>query len=245
VSLRVVSLGDSISCGEGVGLLVEPARTWPALLCRALPNAELLALATAGARVRDVRAVQLPRAVAAEPHLATLLIGLNDVSRADFTPPAFADDLRAVVAALRPCGATVLLGRLHDPCAVVPLPGQLRDRLRLRVDSVNATVDEVARDPDVHLLDLADIPALRLRRAWAVDRVHPHESTHGILAAAAATALRDAGLPVAAVPPSPLPDSAPRASAEARWVIRHGTPWMAGHLRQVALPALSLALGRG
>ena len=248
MSLRVVSLGDSTSCGEGVGLSVEPALTWPARLAAALPGGELLPLATAGARVRDVRARQLGLAVEARPHLATLLIGLNDVSRGGFCDDDVRADLLGVVRTLRLSGATVLLGRLHDPCRHLPLPAALCAAVRRRVDVVNAAVDEAtaaaARDGaggDVHVLDLARLPALRLRRAWAVDRVHPHGEAHGLIAAEAARVLVHAGLPVDRVQVAGLPSRAPSHAHEAWWTARHGLPWLASHARDVVLPAVRLA----
>lgn len=248
MSLRVVSLGDSTSCGEGVGLSVDPALTWPARLAAALPGGELLPLATAGARVRDVRARQLDAAVEARPHLATLLIGLNDVSRGGFCPDAVGADLRAVVHELRLCGATLLIGRLHDPCRHLPLPPSLCAAVRRRVAVVNAAVDAAAaaasRDGaggDVHVLDLARMPALRLRRAWAVDRVHPHGEAHGLIAAEAARVLTGAGLPVDRVHAAGLPQHAPGVAQEVWWTARHGLPWLAAHARDVVLPAVRLA----
>ena len=248
MSLRVVSLGDSTSCGEGVGLSVPPTLTWPARLAAALPGGELLPLATAGARVRDVRAQQLELAVETQPHLATLLIGLNDVSRGGFCERAVAADLAAVVRALRRSGATVLLGRLHDPCRHLPLPAGMRDAVRRRVAVVNDAVDEAAADAardgaggDVHVLDLARMPALRLRQAWAVDRVHPHAEAHGLIAVEAARVLTEAGLPVGRVPAQGLPERAPGMPREAWWAARHGLPWLAAHARDVVLPAVRMA----
>ena len=248
MSLRVVSLGDSTSCGEGVGLSVDPALTWPARLAAALPGGELMPLATAGARVRDVRARQLAVAVDAQPHLATLLIGLNDVSRGGFDDVSVRTDLLAVVHALRLSGATVLLGRLHDPCRHLPLPAALSAAARRRVAVVNAAVDEAADGSaqdgaggDVHVLDLAAMPALRLRRAWAVDRVHPHGEAHGLIAVQAAQVLAAAGLPVDRVHAAGLPRHAPGLAQELWWTARHGLPWLTAHARDVALPAVRLA----
>lgn len=101
MSVQVVALGDSTSCGEGVGLAVDPALTWPARLTRALPGAGLLALAAPGARVGDVRERQLGPAPAARPHLATLLIGLNDVGRGSFCAARVRADLLELVRAVR------------------------------------------------------------------------------------------------------------------------------------------------
>ena len=56
----VVALGDSLTCGEGVGVRVRPEDTWVALLARALPAGRLVRLAVPGARVADVRCGQLP-----------------------------------------------------------------------------------------------------------------------------------------------------------------------------------------
>lgn len=247
MTVLLAALGDSTSCGEGVGLSVDPARTWPARLAAALPGGELLPLAVAGARVRDVRAGQLARAVEARPHLATLLIGLNDVSRVGFGEQRFADDLDACVQGLLRCGATVLLGRLHDPTRHLPLPPALRREVQARVAAVNAVVDAVVdtarSDGGVLLLDLGGVPALQLRRAWAVDRVHPTPAAHGMLAAAAAQVLRSANLPVGVLHAEGLPDREPGAVEEAMWLARHGAPWLAAHAREVLLPAARLSRG--
>lgn len=241
MTLRVVALGDSISCGEGVGLRVPTSRTWPALLAAALPGATLLPLATAGSKVRDVRAAQLPLAIGAQPHLATVLIGLNDLSRSGFAADRFRDDLLAVVDGLRRTGATVLLGRLHDPARHLTLPAGVRVQVAERVAAVNAVVDEAAAGP-VHVVDLDAVPGLRLRRAWAVDRLHPNEAAHGLVARAAADVLRDAGCEIGVPAAVPLPRRAPSPTAQAWWAGRHGVPWLASHVREVLVPALAAAL---
>ena len=240
MTLRVAALGDSTSCGEGVGLSVPRSRTWPALLARALPDAELLPLAVAGARVRDVRRDQLGTAVRAEPHLATLLIGLNDVSRSGFDLDAVEADLTAVVEGLRRTGATVLLGRLHDPCRHLPLPRGVRAQVAERLAAVNGAVDRSA-GPDVLVLDLDRIPGLHLRQAWAVDRVHPVAAAHGLIASAAADVLRRSGIEVDEPHGSPLPQRAPDPVTTLWWAARHGAPWVAAHARDVFVPALSAA----
>ncbi|MFP5218255.1 MAG: SGNH/GDSL hydrolase family protein [Actinomycetes bacterium] len=243
MTLRVVSLGDSTSCGEGVGLSVPLDATWPSLLAAALPGATLLPLAVAGSKVNDVRTVQLPAAVAAEPHLATLLVGLNDVARGGFRPEAFEHHLRHVVRALRRTGATVLLGRLHDPCRHLPLPRGLRLQAAERVAAVNTAVDRAAAEPGargvVHVLDLDAVPELRRREAWAVDRLHPNAAAHAAVARAAAALLRGVGLEVGTPIACPLPARAPGRASLAWWTTRHGLPWLAAHVREVLVPALA------
>jgi lysophospholipase L1-like esterase len=237
---RIAALGDSTSCGEGVGLRVPSGATWPARLAAATPGAELVPLAVAGARLRDVRSAQVTAALDSGADVITLLIGLNDVSRAGFDRRIYAEQLAEVVAALRDTGALLLLGRLHDATAVLPLPRGLRDVIRTRTAAVNEAADACAGDR-VHLLDLAALPALRMRRAWDVDRVHPNVAGHALIADAAARVLRGAGCQIGPVRQQRLPP-APGPLREATWVLRHGLPWLGGHLPQVFLPAVASAV---
>jgi lysophospholipase L1-like esterase len=239
----VVALGDSTSCGEGVGLRVAPEATWPALLTAACPGAELLSLATAGAGIADVRRLQLPQALAAAPDVVTLLIGLNDLSRAGFDRQAFAEQLCEVVLAVRATGAVLLLGRLHDASLLLPLPPGLRDLVRSRTAAVNAAVDACA-GVDVRLLDLAAVRPLRSRRVWDVDRVHPNGVGHALIAAAAADVLRELGCRLLPLRTPDLP-SAPGPAREVTWLLRHGLPWLATHVPQVVLPAVLAAVRPG
>lgn len=239
----IAALGDSISCGEGVGLRLPVAQTWPARLSAAA-HTELLPLAQPGARLEDVWRDQLPGALDAGADVITLLIGLNDLSRGGFDRHRFADRLGELVVALRATGALVLLGRLHDASRVLPLPPALRDTVRARTAAVNAAADACA-GPDVRLLDLAALPGLHSRRVWDVDRVHPNAAGHALIAGAAAKVLREAGCRIATVHPPRLP-APPGPWREAQWLLRHGLPWLGAHVPQVVVPALGAAVrGRG
>lgn len=235
MTVRLVALGDSTSCGEGVGVRTPRRATWPALLAAAVPDGELLSLAAPGARVRDVLAEQLAPAVAAAPDVVTLLVGLNDLSRAGFRPAAYAQDLQALVDGLAGTGAVVLLGRLHDACLQLPLPPALRRAVRRRTAQVNAAVDLAARSPLVRVLDLAAVPGLRHRPAWDVDRLHPSAAGHELIAAQAAEVLRSVGHLVRPTP-STAARPVPGVLREARWLLRDGLPWAVRHLPQRVLP---------
>lgn len=220
-------------------------RTWVSLVAGGLAEGRCRPLAEPGAVLADVRSRQLPRALAAAPHLATLLIGLNDVIRAGFDAARVRADLARVVGELRAGGAVVLVARLHDPTLLLPLPVSLRRAVRDRVTVVNCAVDAAGlADPGVHVLDLAAVPALRGRPAWAVDRLHPSNLGHQAVAAAALDLLDSAGFAVTARS-ALVPETAPaRRWQEAGWLVRHGLPWFVGHGRQVALPAARMALCR-
>lgn len=214
------SLGDSFSCGEGVGVRVPVEQTWAGRLAAALDRPHL-PLATAGARVCDVVDGQLPHARAAA--VTTLLVGLNDVARTGFDARQVRSGMHRCVQALSGCSDRIVLGRLQDPSRMLWLPAPLRGLARSRVAAVNATVDELADWPRVAVLDLEAVPQLRRPGAWAVDRVHPSRAGHAALAAAAAALL---GVTVA---PVPLP-RAPGLLARAHWTARHGAPYVAGQL---------------
>jgi len=237
----VVALGDSVTCGQGVGLRVAPLQTWVALLTDSLPKGHLASLATPGARVRDVLLRQL--AEVGEAGLASLLVGLNDVARSGFTPPQVREDLLEAVQALTGSGAQVLLGRLHDPTEMLWLPAGLVRAVQRRVGVVNAAIDEASRSPGVHLLDLADVPVLGTPSGWAVDRVYPSILGHrGI--AAAARLLAAAGWQVASLP-HPEHSRGPSRTARSWWTLRYGMPYAARNLAQFGPPVLSGLLRRG
>jgi lysophospholipase L1-like esterase len=226
--LRLVALGDSTSCGEGVGVRVAAARTWPALLAAAL-GAEPTCLARPGARVRDVLAEQVAPALALRPDLVTLLIGVNDVLRS--TSCELTDELTVAV---QPFAATnILLLRLYDPTELLPLPQAVRSAVLRRVGQLNAAVDAVVRTTGARVLDLAGLPALRPRDAWAVDRLHPNEHGHAVIASAGVAALGGAGACGGSA-------QAPSGRfAEVVWLTRHGLPYLAVHGRRMAPGALA------
>jgi lysophospholipase L1-like esterase len=224
----LLALGDSFTCGEGVGVRVAPELTWTGLLASALPDPSRELLATPGARARDVVADQLPRV--REAAVATLLVGLNDVARAGFDAGRVRESILRSVERLCECADTVLLGRLHDPLRLLWVPAPLRGPLRARLAQVNAAIDEGAALPRVHVVDLDAVTALRSRQGWAVDRVHPSHWGHVALAEEAAGVLRRAGHQVYHQNVCP-PPSKPSPVERAWWLSRHGIPYAAGNVR--------------
>jgi lysophospholipase L1-like esterase len=239
---RLLALGDSVTCGEGVGVHVDRGDTWVGKMARAI-DADLDLLANAGARISDLRNRQLPVALTRRASLTTVFIGLNDVIRGGFDPETVRDDLLATVEGLRSSDGTLLLARLHDPTAFIRLPGRLRRCLVERVAVINSAID-AGRGPGVVVLDLARIPTLQARAGWDVDRLHPSAAGHFAIAAAACALLTDSGFGV----------RHPRAShsavpvygtlAEARWLARYGAPYLARHLGQIGIPLAGMIVNR-
>lgn len=189
---RFAALGDSITVGLGDP---APGRGWAALLASTLPQPELHNLATLGALATDVERAQLPAATALQPDVASVVVGINDTLRGDFDPERTGPSVGRTVAALRTAGAEVLTMRLPDPGQMFGLPGALARPLARRMRAVNAAMDEVARRYGTVHLDAARDPATHERRYWSVDRLHPNERGHRLIACRFHALLAAGGFP--------------------------------------------------
>ncbi|MER7517395.1 SGNH/GDSL hydrolase family protein [Streptomyces sp. NPDC126499] len=222
-------LGDSLS--EGVGDPVGARwRGWAGLLAEGLrPGGEEVAftnLAVSGAQSRDVAEVQLPRAVALRPQLASVVVGVNDTLRRTFDIGPLARRLDRVCAELSASGAVLLTACLPDPGRMLGLPAALARPLARRQRAVNAVVHALsARYGAVHLH--LDAPAWTEDRSlWSADRLHPGERGHRAVAAAFHRLLRDRGL-AHGTPPSPEPEQPPPTRTDALlWLATAGTAWV-------------------
>jgi lysophospholipase L1-like esterase len=226
----LVVLGDSTPVGIGDPL---PGGAWrgfgPLLLDSLGPRDQVryANLAFPGARMVDVRSRQLAVAVRAHPDVAVLVVGMNDTLRSDFDPERLAADYHAVVGSLGAAGVTVFTVRFHDHSRVFWLPGPLRRALRRRIDQLNELTDEVVRRHGVSCLDLHTLPGGYDRTAWSVDRLHPSELGHRLLAAGFGELISEAGFDV--------PHSVSLALAGGRevstahhllWLVFKGLPWL-------------------
>ena len=237
-----VALGDSITVGMG-----DPApgggwRGWAALLAGTLPQPEVHNLATLGALAADVERVQLPAATVLRPDVASVVVGINDTLRGDFDPERTGAAVGRTVAALRAAGAQVLTMRLPDPGQMLGLPGALARPLARRMRAVNAAVDEVARRHGTVHLDATRDPATYERRYWSVDRLHPNERGHRLIACRFHALLAGAGYPVGPGP-GPEPSSPPPTRlAEAGWMATKGTAWLVRRSRDLVPVLVGLAV---
>jgi lysophospholipase L1-like esterase len=119
---------------------------------------------------------------------------MNDTLRSDFDAADVGRDCAATVRTLRSVGAHVVVLRFHDHTRVFPLPGPLRRALRLRIEALNAAIDRaVAGLDDVQVLDAHVLPGGYERDAWSIDRLHPSELGHRLLAGGVAALLAEAG----------------------------------------------------
>ena len=230
-----VALGDSITLGVGDPVRIEdPAtgrarrgwRGWAALLADGLCDPVLHIVAGNGACSADVERVQLPRALELGPDVASLVVGVNDTLRPNFDAVRIGNAAARTVSALRAAGAVVLTMRLPDPGRMLGMPGVLARPLAQRAHQINAVMDEVARRFGTLHFDAAADEATYDPRMWAVDRLHPSERGHRMIARQFHAMLAASGFPVGPEPDPEPGNPPPTRAMEFAWLATKGTAWV-------------------
>jgi lysophospholipase L1-like esterase len=228
------ALGDSITLGVGDPVRREGGRGrqsrawrgWAALLAEGLREPSLHILASCGAQATDVERDQLPAALQLRPDIASVIVGVNDTLRTGFDPNRVAASAAHTIGALRAAGAEVLTMRLPDPGQMLGMPGPLARPLARRAHEVNAIMDALAARFGTLHYDAAGDADARDPRMWAVDRLHPSERGHRLIACRFHDMLVAAGVP-AGNRPDPEPSSPPPTRlAEIGWLATRGTVWV-------------------
>jgi lysophospholipase L1-like esterase len=227
--VRFIALGDSITVGLGDPMPHRTWRGWAALLAESLGppgTVEFHNLAELGAQSHTLAESQLPAALALKPTVAAVIVGVNDTLRGSFHIGRTAAALNRTVGELRAAGAIVLTCALPDPGRMLRLPKSLARQLGRRIRAVNAITQEIAALYDTVHFDACIRPEIYDRRMWSVDRLHPSEAGHRMLAWAFADLLLQRGLPVHRLP-SPVPtNSPPKPSESFKWMATKGTKWV-------------------
>ena len=220
----MVLLGDSTAVGIG-----DPVpggwRGFGPLLADAF-GGDYRNLALSGARIADLRRSQLPTALGLRPSAAVVIAGVNDTLRSDFSPAQLHSDLDHIVGSLSSSGASVVTVRFHDQGRVFKLPGRLRRVLGERIAALNSVIDVVVARHGARCVDLHLLPGAYELPTWAVDRLHPSERGHRMLASAFAAELRAVGHTVR---PVSLECGGGRELTVAHhiaWLLVKGVPWL-------------------
>jgi lysophospholipase L1-like esterase len=230
-----VALGDSITLGIGDPVLIDdPAggrpkrawRGWAALLAEGLCDPQLHIVAGNGACSADVERDQLPRALELRPDVASVVIGVNDTLRPNFDPARIGAAAAHTVGALRAAGATVLTMRLPDPGQMLGLPRVLARPVAARAHQINAVMDVIAARFGTLHFDAASDEDAYDPRMWAVDRLHPSERGHRMIARRFHALLAESGYPVGPPPGAEPTSPPPTRTMEFAWLATKGTAWV-------------------
>jgi len=232
---RYVAIGDSqtegLWDGDDSAGLIGFADRLAAILDSHYPGLTYANLAIRGKRVGDVLAEQLPQALAMQPDLMTVCVGMNDVTRPGrFFSRALAD-LEHLHAQLGESGATVVTTTLPDLAPILPV-GRL---LAARVVQINDAIAAAAARLGFRLVDLYNAKSMKEPDTWSADRVHGSTKGHILFAAAAAEAL---GVPhsnhdwaACASGNAILPSFGASAFSQLLWTQNMFAPWIWRHLR--------------
>ncbi|WP_235876662.1 SGNH/GDSL hydrolase family protein [Saccharopolyspora terrae] len=236
-------LGDSVAAGMGDPVPGGRWRGFAPLLADAVEAARFTNLATSGARVAEVWHTQLPDALRVEPDAAIVMIGMNDTMRSDFNAELLWQQLNHVMCSLVAAGAAVVTIRYHDHARVFRLPGPLRRLLNRRIDALNRILTSVAEAHGAAIVDLDRLPGAYHPAAWSVDRLHPSELGHRMLAAAFATGLAEQGVPVPSEVSLTCSGGVPVTRLDhIRWLLIKGVPWVASRTRDLTRYSLASLL---
>ncbi len=181
---RFVALGDSQTEGlndgdDSVGVRGWADRFAERLAATTSPGLTYANLAVRGCRARHVHEEQLPAALALEPDLASVVVGMNDLLRHDYDLASTVRQVESTFAALRATGCRVLTTNFPDVSLMLPVMGWLRSR---EVE-LNDRLGEAAARHDVEVLDLFGIRLSADPAMWSHDRIHGSTLGHQRIAA--------------------------------------------------------------
>ncbi len=227
--VRFVALGDSITVGLGDPMPQRSWRGWAALLADCLggpDTVEFHNLAQLGAQAHTVADTQLPRAIELRPTVAAVIVGVNDTLRGSFHIVRTGTALGRTVRELCDTGATVLTCVLPDPGRMLRLPRALAYLLGRRIQAVNAVTREIAALYDTVHFDSRTQPDIYDRRMWSVDRLHPSEAGHRMLARGFAELLQQRGFPLRDLPSLEPTNPLPSRGQSMKWMATKGAKWV-------------------
>ena len=231
---RYVAIGDSQTEGlwdgdDSTGVIGFADRL-AAILDSVYPGLMYANLAIRGRRVVDVLEDQLPRALAMQPDLVSVCIGMNDVTRPGRAFTAALAELDGIYAQLAASGATVVTTTFPDVAKMLPVGRLIGSRLL----QINAVIRNASDRHGFGLVDLYSAPSMSERQTWSHDRMHASTRGHRLFAEAAAQALALPGSNddwTAATGDNDDGGFWQRVYAQIQWT--HGLliPWLWRHLR--------------
>lgn len=224
-NLTFAVIGDSAAFGTGDEAPDGTFRGWAFYLARSFRDeCVYVNFARPGAKSDEVSGVQLSSAKVYAPDICGVVAGGNDLLRNNFNPKKLHENLLRTCRELMEQGSEVIMVELHDPNQLLKIPNLIKRILRKRVDAVNTVYRKIADELEIILIKTQEIPDVHNLRNWHIDRMHPGERGHKILAREVAIQLRKRGWSLTI--PEAGEVSVREKSVDTRWLIANGVPWL-------------------
>jgi lysophospholipase L1-like esterase len=185
-TIQIALLGDSSAAGYGVEAVQDTpgAHLGSGVVDVADRRVYLRSFAFVGAQTRDLDG-QIDRALAVEPHVAVILVGVNDITHSR-RPSESVRLLEAAVRRLRDAGVEVVVGTCPDLGTIEPIAPPLRQvartwSRRLAAAQTIATVEAGGRTVSLASV-LGPAFASSPSQFFGPDRFHPSAAGYSSLA---------------------------------------------------------------
>jgi lysophospholipase L1-like esterase len=223
-NLTFAVIGDSAAFGTGDEAPDGTFRGWAFYLAKSFRDeCNYVNFARPGAKSDEVSGIQLSNAKAYSPDICAVVAGGNDLLRNGFSPNKLHQNLLRTCRELMEQGSEVIMVELHDPNQLLRIPNLIKRILRKRVEAVNAVYRKIADELEIILIKTREIPDVHNLRNWHIDRMHPGERGHKILAREVAIQLQRRGWSLT------IPEEGEVLKKEKpvqiKWLIANGVPW--------------------
>jgi len=151
-----VALGDSTGSGVGAKDGGYVARLYKRLVERR-PGSKLTNLCVSGSTTEDVIRGQLDRAVASNPDLVTVGIGINDIGHG-FTLERFSKNYEQILNTLKQkTHARIVVTNIPDISSAPRIPGPMRSEYQRQIVQFCKRSEEIAERQGVTVFDMYSI----------------------------------------------------------------------------------------
>ncbi|HJT65748.1 MAG TPA: SGNH/GDSL hydrolase family protein [Pyrinomonadaceae bacterium] len=175
--ISYVALGDSTGAGVGAVNGGYVARLYQRIL-EQRPSTQLANLCVSGATTADVLRGQLDKAVARNPQLVTLGIGINDISHG-VPLEKFAQNYERLLTTLKDkTKAYIVAANIPDVSTARVVPVFLRGKYHQQIVTFNQRLEEIAKRHGVTIFDIFSITTRELSahpEYFSPDGFHPSD----------------------------------------------------------------------
>jgi phosphatidylinositol alpha 1,6-mannosyltransferase len=184
-------------------------------------------LSIRGAKLSKVFDLQLPKALALQPDLVTVMAGSNDLLSKPETIARLREKFHTGLLELKAAGCDVIVANTINPTHL-----RVFRPLLQRTKNFSAMIEEVAKELDVPVLDVHGIESFEDLMFWAEDMVH--FSGHGHIAVAnKAAKLLDLNYRYPELDPQELTPFSRGLVETVRWIFRDVVPFFKRKLKGV------------